>query len=76
MYVVINREDDLKINIKSMSILFGKFGYISISLFQVVTLILLFFIAKFHPLFNLFYGFSFFNNGTFCLSAKLDKQKK
>lgn len=58
-YAMVDREDDLKIGVKSTAILFGRFDLLAISLLQAVTVILLINIGHILQL-NLFYYIAVF----------------
>ncbi|SFB78821.1 4-hydroxybenzoate polyprenyltransferase [Pseudoalteromonas denitrificans DSM 6059] len=55
MYGMVDRDDDVKIGIKSTAILFGQFDKFIVGLLQLTTLVLLGFIAFEQKLSNLFY---------------------
>ncbi len=50
MYALADREDDLKIGVKSTAILFGKHDRLIIGLLQLLTLLILFIIGQIHAL--------------------------
>jgi len=50
MYALADREDDLKIGVKSTAILFGRFDRLIIGLFQLATLLILAFVGWIHDL--------------------------
>lgn len=55
MYAMVDKEDDLNINVKSTAILFGHFDRLIIGILQSSTLILFIIIAVMHPLLWRFY---------------------
>ena len=57
MYALADREDDLKIGVKSTAILFGRFDRQIIGLFQLTTLLILALVGWMHDL-GISYGFS------------------
>lgn len=48
MYGMVDRDDDLKIGVKSTAILFGRFDKLIVSVLQVTTILLLLYIASVH----------------------------
>ncbi|OUL57722.1 4-hydroxybenzoate octaprenyltransferase [Pseudoalteromonas ulvae] len=48
MYGMVDRDDDLKIGVKSTAILFGRFDKLIVSLLQLATILMLLFIASLH----------------------------
>ena len=57
MYALADREDDLKIGVKSTAILFGRYDRLIIGLFQLTTLLILAFVGWMHDL-GISYGLS------------------
>ena len=56
MYGMVDKEDDLKIGIKSTAILFGKYDKLIIALLQIMTLVLLVIVGLIENLNWLYYG--------------------
>ncbi|WP_371374687.1 4-hydroxybenzoate octaprenyltransferase [Thalassotalea aquiviva] len=54
MYAMVDRDDDLRIGVKSTAIIFGRFDTLIISLLQLITLLLLFKVGQIEQ-FNVFY---------------------
>lgn len=48
MYGMVDRDDDLKIGVKSTAILFGRFDKLIVSVLQLATILMLLFIASLH----------------------------
>lgn len=56
MYGMVDREDDLKIGVKSTAILFGRYDLVAVGLLQIITLLCLIkvtLLAAIHPIFYL-----------------------
>ncbi len=59
IYAIVDREDDIKIGIKSSAILFGRFDTIIIAILQIVLLLLFIAIGFLFELSGVYYGFLF-----------------
>lgn len=57
LYAMVDRDDDLKIGIKSSAILFGKFDKAAVGLLQLVTLLLLLLVGYLSELATIYYWF-------------------
>jgi 4-hydroxybenzoate polyprenyltransferase len=56
MYAITDREDDLKIGVKSTAILFGRFDKVMVLLFQILTLLMLYLAGQQFNLGTVFYA--------------------
>lgn len=57
LYAMVDRDDDLKIGIKSSAILFGKFDKAAVGMLQLVTLLLLLLVGYLSELATVYYWF-------------------
>lgn len=57
LYAMVDRDDDLKVGIKSSAILFGKYDKIAVGLLQLATLLLLILVGYLSQLATLYYWF-------------------
>jgi 4-hydroxybenzoate polyprenyltransferase len=55
MYGMVDRDDDIKIGVKSTAILFGQLDRVMVALLQIVTLVILFFVGQSLGLSTIFY---------------------
>lgn len=55
-YAMVDRDDDLKINVKSTAILFGRYSQLIIGLLQLITLLLMMTLGYVMQFGNLYYG--------------------
>lgn len=76
MYAMVDKADDIKINVKSTAILFGKYDKLVIMLLQIVTVLLLIFIAVRHPLSDFFYFFLLLTMGLFIYQSILIRKRE
>ncbi|ATF09442.1 4-hydroxybenzoate polyprenyltransferase [Candidatus Enterovibrio altilux] len=57
LYAMVDRDDDIKIGIKSSAILFGKYDKVAIGVLQLLTVLVLVFIGHLMQLSTLYYSF-------------------
>ncbi|MBV7298682.1 4-hydroxybenzoate octaprenyltransferase [Enterovibrio paralichthyis] len=76
LYAMVDRDDDLKIGIKSSAILFGRYDKIAVGLLQLVTLLLLTLVGYLSQLATVYYWFLLAASALFVYQQWLARQRE
>ncbi|VDY36208.1 4-hydroxybenzoate octaprenyltransferase [Morganella morganii] len=75
-YAMVDRNDDLKIGVKSTAILFGRFDKMIIGILQLMMILMLLWIGLMVNLSGIFYWSLLLAGGVICLSAAADGRSR
>ncbi len=76
LYAMVDREDDIQIGLKSSAILFGRFDKIAVGVFQLLTLLLLWWVGYLSQLASVYYSFLLAASGLFVYQQWLARSRE